>query len=103
MFVYILSNANQVLGVFSSPFEAQIFYSNIVKDDTFTIKLEEFTLNKTPGKNVTFLMEEIDSKKEEYSYSIFEKTPFKDIVYECYNCGGEDCRDGCVNDNLFDF
>jgi hypothetical protein len=48
-------------------------------------------------------MEKIDSKKEEYSYSIFEKTPFKDIVYECYKCGGEDCRDGCVNDNFSNF
>lgn len=25
-----------------------------------------------------------------------------DYVYECENCGGEDCRDGCVNDNFFD-
>lgn len=101
MFVYILSNANQVLGVFSSLFEAQIFYSNIIKDDT--IKLEEFILNKTPGKNVTFLIKEINSKKKEYSYSVFEQTPFKYIIYECDNCGGEDCRDGCVNDNFSNF
>ena len=174
MSVYILSNANQVLGVFSSPLEAQKYYSHIVTvsqqgtftvsqqgtstvsqqgtftvsqqgtstvsqqgtstvndvsqqgtstvDDvsqqgtsTGTIKLEGFILNKTPGIDMTLLlkkgvgvgnerqqtiiMEESDSKKDEYSYRIFDPTPFQDNIYECYNCGGEDCRDGCINDN----
>jgi hypothetical protein len=127
MSVYILSNANQVLGVFSSPIEAQKYYSNIVTvsqqgtstvSQQGTIKLEGFTLNKTPGIDMTLLlkkgvgagnkrrqtiiMEESGSKKDKYSYRIFDPTPFQDNIYECYNCGGEDCRDGCVNDN-YDF
>jgi hypothetical protein len=82
------------------------------------IKLEEFTLNGTFGKDMTYFLKEkgADIRNDESSkdkgvveqtnfnsYRIFEPIPFRDIVYECYNCGGEDCRDGCVNDNFSDF
>jgi hypothetical protein len=98
MLVYILSNTNQSLGVFSTLLEAQKYYSTLYRsnDPLFPIKLEEFTLNGTSGKDMTLFL-----KVEPKNY-IFEQRPFTDIIYECDNCGGEDCRDGCVNDN-YDF
>jgi hypothetical protein len=131
MLVYILSNVNQTLGVFSTPLEAQKYYSTLYRsnDQLFPIKLEEFTLNGTSGKDMTLFLKQEPSlyyhnKQQERKTKIvlgpenvlrirkqdepnrsryFEPRPVFDLEYdECYNCGGEDCRDGCVNDN-YDF
>jgi hypothetical protein len=112
MLVYILSNANQTLGVFSTLIEVQKCYFMLFNKSN--IKLEEFTLNGTFGKDMTYFLKEkgADIQYDESSkdkdghfdpYRIFEPIPFGDNIYECYNCGGEDCRDGCVNDNFSDF
>lgn len=99
MFVYILSNTNQTLGVFSTLFAAQKYYSTLYRDNTplFHVKLEEFTLNGVSGKDMSLFL------KEGYS-SVTNSSPYDKFmdVYECEYCGGEDCRDGCVNDN-YDF
>lgn len=122
MLVYILSNTNKILGVFSTLVEVQKCYFMLFNKSN--IKLEEFTLNGTFGKDVTYFLKEKgafikdndirydESSKDKEgvveqtnfnSYNIFDQKPFWDNIYECYNCGGEDCRDGCVNDNFSDF
>lgn len=112
MLVYILSNTNQTLGVFSSLLEVQKYYSTLYNN--FNIKLEEFSLNSTTGRDMTIFLKknQIEEpepklnyyrgkfKKDQFS---FEQTfePIFESIQECDNCGGEDCiRNGeCCNDN----
>lgn len=114
MLVYVLSNTDKTLGVFSTQFEARKYYSTL----TFTehVKLEEFTLNSTIGKDITVFLkkksfeENIFKPKLNYYQGKFKSNPFYphdifepidlDIIEECDNCGGEDCvRDKmCCND-----
>ena len=65
MLIYILSNTNQTLGVFSTPLEAIKYYSQLYRnnDELFPVKLEEFTLNGTSGKDLTLYL-----KQGEYHY-----------------------------------
>lgn len=124
MLVYVLSNQNQTLGVFSNLLEAQKYYSTstnfgITKGNhpTLTnfgnVKLEEFRLNESIGKDMTVFLrknsfeENIFKPKLNYyrgkfkreKFDIFE--PIFEPIQECDNCGGEDCvRNGeCCNDN----
>lgn len=117
MLVYVLTNNNKTLGVFSTLLEAKKCYFMLFNKTN--VELEEFTLNETFGKDMTHSLKENKNEVEENknvkenkneieenhfnSYNIFDKTPYWDNIYECYNCGGEDCRDGCVNDNFSDF
>jgi len=142
----MLSNTNQTLGVFSTLFAAQKYYSTLYRDNTplFHVKLEEFTLNGISGKDMSsFLKEGYSSVTNSSPYGkaqvrrqgafndaeavigrqgtkivlgpptsqvlqirkpvqpkILESRQFGFMdVYECDYCGGEDCRDGCVNYN----
>jgi hypothetical protein len=117
MLVYILSNSNQTLGVFSSLLEVQKYYSTLYNN--FNVKLEEFNLNSTSGRDMTIFLEKNQKEncfepklnyyrgkfKREYHHDIFEprlyEPRFLDLIQECDNCGGEDCvRNGeCCNDN----
>jgi hypothetical protein len=124
MLIYILSNTNQTLGVFSTPLEAIKYYSQLYRnnDELFPVKLEEFTLNGTSGKDLTLYLKQgeyhyYNNKQQERKAKIvlgpdtsqvlriinrssnFEPRPVFDLEKECDNCGGYDCRDGCVNDN----
>jgi uncharacterized membrane protein len=115
MLVYVLSNANQTLGVFSSLLEVQKYYSTLYNgiDPAFNVKLEEFSLNSTTSRDMTIFLkqnqidENIFKPKLNYyrgkfkkEHDIFEPRFFESIQ-ECDNCGGEDCvRNGeCCNDN----
>jgi hypothetical protein len=117
MLVYVLSNVNQTLGVFSSLIEAQKYYSTLYNGliPAFNLKLEEFRLNESNGKDMSLFLdkkpfEENISIKPKLNYyrgkykadlDIFEPRRFLDSIDECDNCGGEDCvRNGeCCNDN----
>lgn len=112
MLVYVLSNTNQTLGVFSSLIEAQKYYSTL----TFTecVILEEFSLNGPIGKDITVFLkkksfeENIFKPRLNYYQGKFKSNSFYphdifeprdlDTIQECDNCG--DCvRDGmCCND-----
>lgn len=117
MLVYILSNTTQTLGVFSTPLEAQKYYSTLHLPLLSPVKLQEFTLNGTSGKDMTLFLSlpPVFHKKHTlsprnknfifeppFSDTIYECDNYEYTIYECDNCGGEDCRDGCVNDN-YDF
>jgi len=115
MLVYVLSNTNQTLGVFSSLLEVQTYYSTLYNGliPTFNVKLEEFSLNSTTGRDMTIFLkknqieENIFKPKLNYyrgkfkkeHHDIFEPRIFEQIIQECDNCGGEDCvRNGkCCN------
>jgi len=110
MLVYVLSNANQTLGVFSSLLEVQKYYSTLCHN--INVKLEEFSLNTTTGKDVTIFLnkkqfeENVFKPKLNYYRGKFKKEhnifePRFELIQECDNCGGEDCiRNGeCCNAN----
>lgn len=104
MLVYILSNSNQTLGVFSSLLEVQKYYSTLY--NKFNVKLEEFSLNSTTGKDMTIFLENEFKPKLNYYRGKFKKDQFEferclESIQECDNCGGEDCiKIGeCCNDN----
>lgn len=101
MLVYILSNTTQTLGVFSTSLEAQKYYSTLHLPLLSLVKLQEFTLNGTSGKDMTLFLSLPPVFHKKHTLSPRPR-PFSDTIYECDNCGGEDCRDGCVNDN-YDF
>lgn len=65
MLVYVLSNTNQTLGVFSSLLEVQKYYSTLYND--IYVKLEEFSLNSTTGRDVTIFL-----KKNQIDEPIFK-------------------------------
>lgn len=114
MLVYVLSNTNQTLGVFSTQFEAQKYYSTLIF--TECVKLEEFSLDSYIGKDMTVFLEKKSLEKNIFkpklnyykgkfkSDTFYQHDIFKprhlDIIQEYDNCGGEDCiRDGmCCND-----
>jgi len=97
MLVYVLSNVNQTLGVFSSLVEAQKYHSMVMGNGN--VKLEEFSLNSTNGRDMSMFLKQKSyiSFKPKLIYGI-------DIIDECDNCGGEDCRRNgeCCNDNYCD-
>lgn len=109
MLVYVLSNINQNLGVFSSIVEAQKYYS---KMSVFNVKLKEFRLNDPVGKDMTIFLgkkpfeENISfTKNNDHPKLDYYREKFKrdnlDKIDECDNCVGEDCiRNGeCCNNN----
>jgi hypothetical protein len=114
MLVYVLSNQNQTLGVFSNLLEAQKYYSTSTNLINFgNVKLEEFRLNESIGKDMTVFLrknsfeENIFKPKLNYYRGKFKREhrdifePRFESIQECDNCGGEDCvRNGeCCNDN----
>ena len=90
--IYVMSNKNGVLGVFSTILIAQRYYNTI--NLSLKVKLEEYKLDYTIGKDVTNLL--IHTPTTHY----YEHDNYieREIV-ECDFCGGEDCaRDGeCCN------
>lgn len=60
MLVYVLSNTNQTLGVFSTPLEAQKYYSTLYNGiiPVFNVKLEEFRLNNPIGKDISLFLKQ---------------------------------------------
>lgn len=111
MLVYVLSNTNQTLGVFSSLLEVQKYYSTFYNGliPAFNVKLEEFSLNSITGRDITIFLKknQIDEPEQKLNYyrGKFKKEHLEprylDIIQECDNCGGEDCvRNGeCCNNN----
>ncbi len=112
MLVYVLSNINQILGVFSNLLEVQKYYSTLYNGliPVFNVKLEEFSLNTTTGRDMTIFLkknqieeENIFKPKLNYYRGKFKKEhcDIFESIQECDNCGGEDCvRNGeCCNNN----
>lgn len=96
MLIYILSNSNQTLGVFSSLNEAQNYYNLI--DKSIPIKLEECRLNSNTCKDMTIFLKYINKN---IVIDSFDECDIVDSFDECDMCGGEDCKKNgeCCNVN----
>jgi hypothetical protein len=95
--VFILTRDSKFLGVFTSIKKVKDFIKN-ENLSLFELLLEEFTFaNTTFKKDVTELL---------FESAMYKHTTNDDFNYkftECDFCGGENCRDYCVNMNLDDY
>jgi hypothetical protein len=106
MFVYIVSNANKTLGVFSSITAAQKYYTSL--NNQVNVKLEECSVDSTNGRDMSMMLEPPPGRSMlSGSFSTFPSQPRRNIQFDfdkmcefdacdmCDMCGGENCkRDG---------
>ena len=97
--VYTVLVDNTPVGVFTSLILANLQASKLSNNYTIiSIKLntkcsfdQKIECTKKNYKNISSV-----SSNDDPSYNSFE------MITECDNCGGEDCKDYCVNDNFSD-
>lgn len=122
MFIYILSDCNTIIGVFSNLNETEKQYKKIYKNNNqlFTVKLKRFTLDNDCEKSIdlTYMLHnwsnDNDSDNDDNNSNLSLNNNIKNIKYdlqhanymlkrqefECEYCYGSHCYDGCVNDNF---
>lgn len=99
MLVYVLSNTDKVLGVFSCILKAQEYYGSV---SDLNVKLEEFTLDENHGeimdiflrrkKDIEFENKSANVSKFEPYHVFYPKYSSTETIYKCKTCNLEDCN-----------